>query len=1254
MPVIKYKDENGVTHKLPVVAAMDTELSLESTNGVQNKVITNALNNVGDVDKYTNLIKLSKDNICHLSFDATTLVEKPTAYSVIVECEGNTDYYIMKPVNELFKAHGFDAMPEAGMSYDIVDEVHSSDGYKISTTDTMKYILIEFYNGTVENDAMEIFKNLYICIGDPILKFDYSPKVLYQNVLHPTALSDLTYRDLTCYAKGEIVRISGTSSTNGYYCVYNGQSAGYGTISSMAGGYINPGRYVVHLKFIRDYQNSDGRGIHDIRYACLVDARSTTHTLRNIYDGSVVDVAVPSMIALRSLAGVDWGDKGIYVDCRLEKVGYEESSTLEIKQAGQLSEYGYRYQSASCMTYFNNNIVVTSHVGQTTNSPSDAYSEHYGGVEMLVYNDHFDLIDKRLFTVENFQANDNNPTGMRGELRDVYMLPGYSSSYLICIGYSTYDVDKHDSVLFVLSSKYNISKYKVNPFGEDFVATSRPLLTPSHKIIMCGYNSDNAAIVYSDTGFSSDDFYNLTYTMISLAQEDESQWTDCTIGYNQNKLYCVAHKLPDEGSTTHGMSVFVTSDVDCKNELGDLTLLKTLTGTTKTIRNPQLLPIDDKNYLTIVGGRYQTLERRDLVVGRFYLDSQSCETNEIIANENVFGGYCYLTRKNDNEYYVLYSHDGLNRVDVTDMSAYELEVNQSDELSYSIYSSMYLMPLNMNALLSGKDIEDINHYSIEEVNAHVDDLDAEIQFIQDDQLNAMYELFAADMQKWLPAVYGQTKKYYTTEMYTSDSFQDVYQTVDRAKALQVGSVTNAYGELNQYVDVDNLLDGFDDKGQFSITQQVNVDDESILTTNVHLSVPATTTTAVYLRLHKNGTDPLFLIEGHKYYFPPLSNTVYITYTVWERPATGSGSSTRKAKTNTGAVVQCEGSRWYVTLTIETECLASERDLHLSVIDLTAIFGAGNEPDFNEASLLYDLSKKYEGRLNGVTFNSAFKKIFSYNIMNQAIANSRCIEGGGYIESIWNDGTITYDDNGVTIHAADHHYHGFAFNGDKISFYSGEKYLVLLNYTHDHPKGCAVCLSNSQTQNALSVPQPEGDELARRIINVTVDVSAQPRVVSRVNLQDGETFTVKTFYLVNLTKMFGVGHEPVAIDDPRVDEIVTYLEEHPEANKTGFVLMNSVSEFEVPDAVTSMDGYGEGDPVTGVYNELDLNYKRLIKYGHYVDEIWTPFADPQIVDLRQYIPYDVIINSSQSKGICFADENDEPIFTKSTIDYLIKN
>ena len=370
--------------------------------------------------------------------------------------------------------------------------------------------------------------------------------------------------------------------------------------------------------------------------------------------------------------------------------------------------------------------------------------------------------------------------------------------------------------------------------------------------------------------------------------------------------------------------------------------------------------------------------------------------------------------------------------------------------------------------------------------------------------------------------------------------------------------------------------------------------------------------------------------------------LYVTYTVWERPTSGSGSSTRKANTNTGAVIQCEGNRWYVTLTIGVGCLASERDLHLSVIDLTAIFGAGHEPDFTEASLLYDLSKKYEGRLNGVTFNSAFKKIFSYNIMNQQIGNSRCVEGGGYIDSIWPDGTVTYDENGVTVHAADLHYHGFEFNGDKIPFYSGEKYLVLLNYTHDHPKGCAVCLSTSQKYNAVVVPQPEGDELTRRIVNVTVDTSAHPHVVSRVNLQDGETFTVKTFYLVNLTKMFGVGHEPLTTDDPRVDEIVTYLSEHPEANKTGFVLMNSVSEFEVPDAITAMDGYGEGDPVTGVYNELDLTYKRLIKYGHYVDGTWTPFADPQIVDIRQYIPYDVIINSSQSKGICFTDENDEPI------------
>jgi len=60
MAVIKFETTQGTVAELPIIVALDTSLSTASTNGVQNKVITTAIN---AIDAKIGEINTALDNI---------------------------------------------------------------------------------------------------------------------------------------------------------------------------------------------------------------------------------------------------------------------------------------------------------------------------------------------------------------------------------------------------------------------------------------------------------------------------------------------------------------------------------------------------------------------------------------------------------------------------------------------------------------------------------------------------------------------------------------------------------------------------------------------------------------------------------------------------------------------------------------------------------------------------------------------------------------------------------------------------------------------------------------------------------------------------------------------------------------------------------------------------------------------------------------------------------------------------------------
>lgn len=142
--------------------------------------------------------------------------------------------------------------------------------------------------------------------------------------------------------------------------------------------------------------------------------------------------------------------------------------------------------------------------------------------------------------------------------------------------------------------------------------------------------------------------------------------------------------------------------------------------------------------------------------------------------------------------------------------------------------------------------------------------------------------------------------------------------------------------------------------------------------------------------------------------------------------------------------------------------------------------------------------------------------------------------------------------------AANHYYLFAginkLTGLSLSAYNGAKVVT-------------IAYAGSKAKNAVFKPAFSG--ISQLYLNtgdagVAIDVDCAP-------------------YLIDLTQLYGSGNEPTTADDPRIAEIIAYVQKHPEYNAGKLVSAgvedvevqgtNSLDTYPIPDAVKALPGYG---------------------------------------------------------------------------------
>ena len=95
----------------------------------------------------------------------------------------------------------------------------------------------------------------------------------------------------------------------------------------------------------------------------------------------------------------------------------------------------------------------------------------------------------------------------------------------------------------------------------------------------------------------------------------------------------------------------------------------------------------------------------------------------------------------------------------------------------------------------------------------------------------------------------------------------------------------------------------------------------------------------------------------------------------------------------------------------------------------------------------------------------------------------------------------------------------------------------------------------------------------------------------------------------------------------------------------------VDTLTIPEAVQSLDGYGQGNPDnTEEYNYIDFERKKFIAYGCIVDGVWVAYEEPRETDISAYLT-DNFIKVEGGGEIVF--ENDYEYDAPSTINYITK-
>ena len=152
----------------------------------------------------------------------------------------------------------------------------------------------------------------------------------------------------------------------------------------------------------------------------------------------------------------------------------------------------------------------------------------------------------------------------------------------------------------------------------------------------------------------------------------------------------------------------------------------------------------------------------------------------------------------------------------------------------------------------------------------------------------------------------------------------------------------------------------------------------------------------------------------------------------------------------------------------------------------------------------------------------------------------------------------------------------------------------------------------------------GGEFVKRITATASGSDIPLKFGVRYSMTAGDTMVVKYLHLIDLTQMFGAGHEPAA-SGAEADAAIAYAKAHP-AHNAGTLMHAAVTEvvsedtdgetlgaLTIPAAIRALEGYGQSE-IGGNRNALNLASGTYTEVGRYVDGVWTALDAARVTDV----------------------------------------
>lgn len=91
-------------------------------------------------------------------------------------------------------------------------------------------------------------------------------------------------------------------------------------------------------------------------------------------------------------------------------------------------------------------------------------------------------------------------------------------------------------------------------------------------------------------------------------------------------------------------------------------------------------------------------------------------------------------------------------------------------------------------------------------------------------------------------------------------------------------------------------------------------------------------------------------------------------------------------------------------------------------------------------------------------------------------------------------------------------------------------------------------------------------------------------------------------------------------------------------------------YTIPEAVKALDGYGEGN--TDSYNYLDLEAKKFVKVGYWVDGVWAELESPIETDISEHLTEENVLDVEPNGTATFEQDNDTQLTVPNTMTFVV--